>query len=238
MTQGITALLTRSAAKVEADVKFGVALDEETYTKAMAQYYLYLTDSFKSDVEEEYAYAFSIRTNELQREIVESLILSEADYGDVAEVFEVSPVSMAAYKELFFEVDNLVSKLDMISYLETYTPEHAKALKLRAYNLGPNFIFYRYGNITPTTSEQQDLVKRLFLTSAYNAMEANYSKMTSATAKAASQHAGMMLKAYEAIRKLMEEGPADGAELLVKILVGEDESTAETKSKIGAEQVI
>jgi hypothetical protein len=223
---------------VEEDVKFGVPLDEKSYTKAMSQYYLYLADSFKNDVEAAYAYAFSIRRNELQREIVESLILSEADFTDVEEIFEVSPEAMAAYKELFFETDNLISKLDLISYLETYSPDYAKALKLRAYNLGPNFIFYRYGNITPSTSEQQDLVKRLFLTSAYNAMEANYSKMTSATAKAASQHAGMMLKAYEAIRKLMDDGPADGADVLVKVLVGEDEPTAKTKRKVKKDQVI
>jgi len=223
---------------VEEDAKFGVSLDEQTYTKAMSQYYMYLTDSFESEVEEDFAYAFTLRQNELQREIVEALILSEADFADVEEIFEVSPVTLAAYKELFFETANLVSKLDMISYLETYTPDHAKALKLRAYNLGPNFIFYRYGNITPTTSEQQDLVKRLFLTSAYNAMEANYSKMTSATAKAASQHAGMMLKAYEAIRKLMEDGPSDGTDVLVKVLVGEDEPTAKTKRKVKKDQVV
>lgn len=198
--------------------------DISNYSEAMRQYHNYLLpDYYKTfSTDPLYLYSFLLRIAPIKKEIVEALLLSNADPAEIYEVFGISETMLDIYKELFFDVRNIVTKLDIVEYLETYPDPAGKALKIRAFNLGPDFIYYKYGNIVPTTESQKVLVKKMFMSAAYKAMESNYSTMTSASSKAATQHATLMLKAYEAIQKLMDDKEGDGNKDLLKVLVAED----------------
>lgn len=223
---------------MESDIKRGKPLDVSCYSTSMQQYYYFLAPYLHDKLDPVYQYAFFMRGQPVQREIIESLILSDATPERVQDIFEVQPVTFETYKELFFETDNLVSKLDMVSYLEDYPDDMGRALKVRAYTLGPDFLFFRYGNITPSTSSQKDLVKKIFLTSAYKAMEANYNSVGAANSKAATQHATVMLKAYEAIMRLMEDPESQAGEALMKVLIGENDHTVSARKAVPSGEII
>jgi hypothetical protein len=218
--------LEAKARKVRQDIDTQEAGYKDEYTEAMRFYYDYLTQNGEQDTPEQYQYTFAMREDPVMREIIEALLLSNADPEDVEKIFEVQPEMLATYKELFFETDNFISKLDVISYLENYPQDAGRALKVRAHSLGPEFIYFRYADIVPSSTKQKDLVKKIFLTSAYKAMEANYNNVASANTKAATQHATIMLKAYEAIQKLMEDPNAEGNKQIMTILIGKNAEAA------------
>lgn len=218
--------LEAKARTVAANVENPDAQVQEGYTEAMRQYHLYLTAGSRAKVKETYLYTFAMREDPVMREIIEALLLSKASPKDVNKIFNVKPKMLAVYKELFFETDNFISKLDTISYLENYEDDAGRALKIRAHSLGPEFVYFRYADIVPSSAKQKDLVKKIFLTSAYKAMEANYNNVSSANTKAATQHASIMLKAYEAIQKLMEDPNAEGTKQIMTILVGKNAEVA------------
>lgn len=212
-------LLKHKANKVQKDIRQGKKPDKQ-YTEVMSKYHTYLKEG---SGDRESLYAFNIGKDMVRREMVEALILSEADLEEVETIFGLPQVVMQMYKELFFETDNFFSRLDVISYLENYDEDFGKAIKVRAYNMGAEFLFFKYANIAPKSESQKRLVKQMFMGSAYRAMEANYSNLTSAKTKAATTHAGIMLKCYEAIEKLMDSGN-EGNETVVQLLVAKDKA--------------
>jgi len=224
--------LEKKAAQVISDVKKSLQLEGDRYTEAMLQYFYYLVPGLNNRVIPLHRYVFEMRDDSLRREIIEALILSQADMESIEAVFGITREMLDIYTELFFDMNNLVSKLDIVSYLENYPDETGKALKIRAYNLGPEFVFFRYGNITPSSVNQGKLVKKLFLTSAYKAMEANYGSVDSVNTRAAATHASTMLKAYEAIKKLVEDSDQPNGAMLYKIFVAENDSKAPPKKKV------
>jgi len=195
---------------------------EAECTKAMRQYYLFIGAPSSKELEPLYVYTFYLHKEEVKREIVEALLLSDADPKDVEQIFGISEEMYSVYKELFFDVDNIVSRLDLVEYLENYPVGVGKSLKLRAFNLGPEFVYFKYANIVPRSDTQKVLVKKMFMGSAYKAMEANYSGASSTSAKAASTHAGLMLKAYEVLNKLISEDDSGSADKLTEILIATD----------------
>jgi hypothetical protein len=231
-------LLRKKANRVVEDVKKSLVLDKKSYTKAMVQYFYYLVTGLNHKLDKLHRYVFDMEADFLKREIIESLLLSKADPDEIEAVFGITPDMVEIYSEMFFDLDNLVSKLDIVSYLENYPDEAGKALKIRAYNLGPEFVYFRYGNITPSSVNQGKLVKKLFLTSAYKAMEANYSSVSANNTKAASAHASTMLKAYEAIKKLVEDSDQPNGAMLYKVFVAEDDPKAQPKHAVNKDDIV
>lgn len=183
----------------------------DDYTDIMAFYHEYLRR--RTCLSEDYCYAFSIFEDPTRREIVEALFLAEAEHKDISDAFGLSRQACEAYQELFFDTKKFRSRLDKISYIENYPDKFGKELKLRAYSLGANFIFFKYANLIPETEEQRQLVKRMFMASAYRAMEANFNPIASTISKAALEWSKNMLKAYEAMEKLMGDTGEDSREL-------------------------
>jgi hypothetical protein len=184
----------------------------EEYTEAMTQYYTYVSQGTCSDAE---VYtAFHIYGDKLQKEIIEALLFGDADFGDIEEAFGVSAKTLNVYEELFFDRTKFKNKLDKLSYVESYKDKLGRELKLRALNLGPEFVLYTYANIVPKTSQQRTLVQRMFMASAYKAMSINYNTLDSKVTKNAVDHAKLMLKAWEALQKFSEEDVSDDMDLI------------------------
>lgn len=212
-------LLQQNSNKVLRDIRRRKKPDK-SYSDTMLKYHAYRIDG---SGDRESLYTFNIKQDNIRKELVEALILSEAKPDDVEAIFGMPPTVMGMYKELFFETDNFFSRLDIISYLETYDSEFGKAVKIRAYNMGPEFLYYKYANISPRTETQKRLVKQMFMGSAYRAMEANYAGVTSAKSKASVAHANVMVKAYEAMQKLMDDNTS-GRDEFFKVIAAKDKA--------------
>lgn len=208
------------ARKVQEDVKRSKKPTKD-YTDVMKQYHEYLRKG--ECPEEAYQIAFDAYDNNLQKEIIEALLFGEAAPEDITEVFGFSEEAQAAYEELFFDRTKFRNKLDKLAYLEAYPSEFGKQLKMRSMNLGPEFVFYTYGNIVPKTATQRQLVQRMFMAAAYKAMAINYNALDTKVTKNALDHAKMMLKAWEALQKFSEEEMTDETDLL-KIAMKQDPS--------------
>lgn len=167
------------------------------YTDAMQSYYNYLKGTPYKPAQ--------IHKDSFQKEIVQALLISGALATDINMAFGISEQVLEDYKELFFDTTKLETHLDKLSYVTNYPDRFGKELKIRALNLGPSFIYFKYANIVPQTPVQRELVKKMFLSSAYRAMEANYTSMTSDISKSAIEYAKIMLKAYDSIEKLMKD---------------------------------
>lgn len=160
-----------------------------------------------------------------QKEIVEALLMSGAETADIKQAFGIPEQVLKDYQELFFDITKLETHLDKLSYVTNYPDRFGKELKVRALNLGPSFIYFKYANIVPTSNVQRDLVKKMFLSSAYRAMEANYTSMTTDVSKSAIEYAKLMLKAYDSIEKLMKDD-TPGEMSSVKVLLNRNKELA------------
>jgi hypothetical protein len=182
--------------------------DFSEYTDAMKVYREFLSKHTCSS--EPHLHAFLIYRDPIQKEVVESLLLADADPKDIMEVFGIPAEVILIYGELFFDTTAFRAKLDKVSYIEQYPERFGKDLKLRAFALGPEFVYWTYGNVIPKTDSQRALVKRMFMTSAYRAMEATFNGIDSKITKQALDWSKNMLKAYEALEKLLsQEGSTD-----------------------------
>jgi len=150
--------------------------------------------------------AFKIHESDYQREILEALLLSQCQYDTISEALEIPEDSTQIYHELFFDTANaFCTKLDLLEYLNSYEDAFGRDLKLKAVNLGPEYVLFTFANIVPKTSAQRSLVEKLFMATAYKAMAINYNGIHSETTKLATKHAELMLKAYEALNKINVE---------------------------------
>lgn len=218
--------------KIREDIQLGNPADDE-YTEVMHAYRDYLTSGSCED--DEYLYAFEIFKDEFRREVVESLFLADAEAEDISISFDINQRTLEAYRELFFDTDNAFrSNLDKVCYIEDYPNEFGKDLKLRSYSLGPQFIYFKYGNVVPKTEEQRNLVKKMFLASAYRAMEANFNPLSSKITKHAMEWSKTMIKTYEVMEKLMGED-TDHSQELIQVITRKGSSFQQldiTKEKI------
>lgn len=175
-----------------------------SFTDVMRRFYLFRINGECGECTLDYG--FRMAQDTFKREIIEGLLLSNADPAEVYEIFGVPEESYSAYKHIYFDVDKFISRLDKLSYVESYKgTSFGKEIKVRALAMGPEFIYYTYGNMTPTTDIQKSLLKKMFLSSAYRAMEMNFNSMNSSTSKAAVEMAKIMMRSYDAMDKLMGE---------------------------------
>lgn len=222
--------------QVREEVTRDIDCDAHGYSDAMRAYREYLTRGVCES--ETFAHAFAIYEDPIQKEIVEALIFSGADPVDVETVFDLPQDVYEAYAHMFFDISGFRSKLDKISYVERYDDEFGKGLKLRALNMGPTYVYFMFGNTIPKTDAQRELVKRMFMTSAYKAMNINYASSDSKASKAAVQHAQLMLKSYECIEKLMDDGGDDAASLIHVVTKRELELNKSHASPVSPEDII
>jgi hypothetical protein len=150
-------------------------------------------------------YAFSINKDKFKKEIVEALLLSDANPDDVYKIFGISEVSLESFRGVFFDTTKFKTYLDKLSYIETSRSSFGKELKTRALSLGPEFIYFTYGKVIPTDEEQKALLKKLFLTSAYKAMELNFNSVSSQASKSAVELGKLMIKVYDSMQKNGED---------------------------------
>lgn len=191
------------------------------YTDAMRAYMQWCRT--KTCADEAGSLAFRIQGDLTQAEILEALLLSDCPPGDIVEAFGVPAKACDWYRELFFDTTKFRTKLDKISYVENYPDPFGKALKVRALNLGYEYVLYTYANIVPKTEGQRRLVRTMFLSAAYKAMAMNYSGLGTSLNKHAVEHAKLMLKAYEALERFSGDDAGD-ADNLVRILAAEGET--------------
>ena len=138
--------LRHRSLKVEVDFRKGVKKKDD-YTDSMLKYHEWISrGECESD---DHSYAFSAYEDNMKREIIESLLLADAEPEEVNELFGIEPKVLEIYRELFFDTDFFWNKLDKISYIASYKDEFGKELKMRALNLGPEFIYFKYANIVP-----------------------------------------------------------------------------------------
>lgn len=175
----------------------------ENFTHAMQDYYTFLAKGTCGDIESDYA--FVICKDKFKKEIVEALILAGASPEEVQSVFGIPVKSIKIYQELFYDTTKFISYLDKLSYVENYPSKFGRELKIRALSLGPDFIYFTYGRLTPTTNDQKKLLKRLFLTSAYKAMELNFNSVNTIASKNSVELGKLMLKSYDALTKILSD---------------------------------
>ncbi len=165
------------------------------------------------DVPEHAAIAFSMHDDPVQREILEALMISSCPVESMKEAFGIPPESVELYKQLFFDPAKFKTGLERISYLEKYPDEFGKSLKQRAVDLGYAYVLFVYANIVPKTAEQKALVEKMFMSSAYKAMNMNYMSMNASSMNKAIEHGKLMLKAFETLTKLDSSGTDDNYQL-------------------------
>lgn len=222
--------MDRVAKRVQKDARNNIRPSPE-YSESMLHYWEHCTvghcTSTQADI------AFTIYEDQTQKEILESLLLSECPDQDIIDAFLVPQNSIEIYKELFFDVKYFRTKLDKISYLENYSDSFGKELKIRAVNLGYEYVLYTYADIVPKTSAQKQLVQRMFMSAAYKAMSMNYNGITSSTTKQAIEHGKLMLKAYETLTKINSEDVSDAYDLTRIIPSAPQQDAASTMIDFG-----
>ena len=184
----------------------------EDFTYHMQDYHEYLNTGDCDNKEN--LYAFKLHEDPYKKEIVEALLLSDANLEEVQTVFGVPVESLKCYSELFFDTNSFYTRLDKLSYVENYKYKFGRELKVRAMSLGPEFIYFTYGKVSPTTETQKTLLKKMFLSSAYKAMEMNFNSINSQTTKASVEMAKIMIRSYESMEKLLKDGDNAGEQLL------------------------
>ena len=228
--------LDHVARSVLADIRKKVAPSDE-YTEAMLAWYNYntrkpITASLKQTAD----ITFTIRASKKQSEILEALLLSHCPYETIEEALSV-PIKVSKwYAELFFDLSAFKTDLDRIEYLEEYDNPAGKDLKLKAFNLGYEFVLFTYANLVPKTDSQKKLVERMFMATAYKAMHMNYNGINSSVNKQAVKHAELMIKAYELLVKTNQDDSNNNYDLVS--LLAADDALDKQMEAIKAEEVI
>lgn len=198
----------------------------KAYTDAMLAWYRKNTGDL-SNLTSTAEIVFSIRESEKQSEILEALILSKCPPETIEEAFAVPGEVTAWYSELFFDVSVFRTDLDRLEYLEEYGNSWARDLKIKAVNLGYEFVLFTYANLIPKTASQKKLVERMFMATAYKAMSMNYNGIGTAASKQAVKHAELMIRAYDLLARTNAD-EVSGTHDLVMLLARDMEPTSMT----------
>lgn len=204
VTEGLIVELLRSRyQQVVTDLNNEDESQLQNYTKPMSLLRKIIKDKDINGQEEQHCYnALSIFVTPYKRVLIEALLLSGATYDDIYKVFGVNIETLELYEHLLFDTSRLKTHLDKLYYVDQLPYGQEKELKLRALNLGPEFIFFRYANIIPKDKVAKDVMTRMFYGAAYRVMEANYNPMGSDISKEALQWSQTMIKCFEAINKI------------------------------------
>lgn len=195
--------LDKAARRVELDAK--QRLDPEGgYTQAMRAYYDFLVEGTFSDLAERVLFT-RLREDQTQTNLVEALILSGCPAETVEDTFRIPAKAYDWYKELFFDTDQFLTELDIISYLENCPKDEGKEMKVRAVDLGHEYILYTYGHVTPNDTARSKMLQNLCASTAYKALSMNYHGMTSAAGKQATEYAKIMVKVFDTLQRMPSE---------------------------------
>ncbi len=194
--------LDHLAKKVLQDIQGKVRPRE--YSPAMVAWHSYKSGSGQTLTKAQRV-AFAIHESPRQTEILEALLLSNCPVETICEAFDLPPESVAIYAELFFDQSAFLTRLDRLEYLEDYPDPWGRDLKLRAVNLGYEYVLFTFANLVPKTPAQKKLVERMFMATAYKAMAMNYNGIRTDASKQAIRHAELMIRAYELLAKTNAE---------------------------------
>jgi uncharacterized membrane-anchored protein YjiN (DUF445 family) len=192
----------------------------------MKYYLAYITNDTKVILPAYMQHAIKISEDEVQKEIIEAVLLSGAKSKDIADSLGLQIEVIEAFKELFFDTKVFSSKLDVISYLARLPKSEAKEMKTRAYNLGPEYVYYTYSGQLPTESMQKDLMRRMFMTASYKAMNMHYNAANTASSKSSLEFAKLMVKAFESLEKFASADNSAATELNTYLMQECDFSSA------------
>lgn len=170
------------------------------YSEAMRHWYAWKTE-IRPDIPEEARLAFDIYEDQRQNYILEALILSDCPPETVREALGVPEKVTAWYRELFFDTSVFRTKLDRIAYIQELDGDE-KDIKMKAVDLGYEFVLATYAGIIPRTDAQKRLVEKVYMATAYKAMAMNYNTLSSEATRLSVRHAELMLKAYDTLVKL------------------------------------
>ena len=197
--------LMHVALRVLQDIQEGKAAEAD-YTAIMDDYYVYLTEDAmaplsQSKVPDLSRYAFELLESQTKRELVEALLMVETDLEEIHKVFSIPNECLEIYRDLFFDTRYaFFSKLDIIEYVNQYPCEYGKDLKLRCYHHGAAYVYYQFANEVPLSEGQRQIIKKLFASGAYKAMEADFNKINSSISKAAMTWSKQTMDAFKTIR--------------------------------------
>lgn len=198
--------LDKAARRVELDAK--QRLDPEGgYTPAMLAYYSYLVDGTTSDIAERVLFT-RLREDRTQANLAEALILSGCPPETVEETFRIPAKAFSWYRELFFDTDQFLTELDLISYLENCPKEDGKEMKVRAVDFGYEYILYTFGHVTPNEVARTKMLQNICASTAYKALSMNYHGMTSSAGKQATEYAKIMVKVFDTLQRMPAENSA------------------------------
>ena len=176
--------------------------------------------------------ALSIYEDDVQSAILESLLLTEAELKTISDTFNIPLIVLHIYEKLFFDKVSFNTKLCVLSYIDDLEEGIHKELKRRAYSHGSDFVLYKYGNVLPDTEGQRKLLKKLFLDSAYRAMEANFAPATSASGKVALEWAKVMMKASESIERIFSNTGPTTDTLMIHLVTAQEAKEAKEAKEV------
>lgn len=206
--------------QVISDVENGKRPTED-YSDNMSAYWDYLDRGKSTDDNVDYA-ASLFHGGGTRRAIMDAMLFGDAKPADIETVFDIPAGVIAAYRELFFDSAAFRTRIDKLAYMDELAEGTLEfELARRAYSIGPEFIYFTYGNHIPSTDNQRALVKKLYMTSAYKAMDSMFNSSTSKVSTAARDYAKLMLRAYETIEALLSADPDDGKDF-VQVLLKKD----------------
>jgi hypothetical protein len=180
---------------------------------------------------------FSIHESPRQSEILEALLLSGCPPEIIQEALSVPVAVTEWYAELFFDIAVFRTDLDRLEYLEDYADPWGRDLKLKAVNLGYEFVLFNFANLVPKTASQKKLVERMFMATAYKAMAMNYNGIKSEVNRQAVKHAELMIKAFDLLAKTNADD-TNGSYDLVSLLAADDAGQGGSVVKPKAEDII
>lgn len=195
----------------------------KTYTEAMLKYREHIKGG---EVPDEHAIAFAIHESPRQKEIMEALLLSSCPLPELRQALDVPESAAKIYAELFFDQKVFRTGLDRLEYLEDYPDPFGKDLKVKAVNLGYEFVLFTFANLVPKTAGQKKLIEKMFMATAYKAMAMNYSGIKSEANRQAVKHAELMMKAYELLAKINADEGAGDYDLVSFLALDENENGA------------
>lgn len=196
---------------------------EGDYTPAMQAYYRFITDRYVADIAERVLFT-RLHGDRTQANLVEALILSGCSAETVEETFRIPEKAYRWYRELFFDTEQFLTELDLISYLENCTQEEGKEMKVRAVDFGYEYILYTFGHVTPNEKARARMLQNICASTAYKALSMNYHGMTSSVGKQAAEYARIMVKVFDTLQRMPSES-STGEDLIHYLTKNTNEET-------------
>ena len=184
-------------------------------SEAQTAYYAFLTEQKGDDIAE--IVFHRLHGDETQKMVIEALILGGCPPEEAERALKVPIRAYEWHRELFFDTTCFLTVLDRIAYLDSIDNDEERQLKLRAVDLGYEYVLYVYAHVIPETDRQFELLRRMYMSTAYKALTMNYAGMGGTITKHAIEHARLMLQAFSAMERSRPENTGQ-SEALIRIV--------------------